>query len=213
MSLRGDWGDKSITYLPTDGKRRHKSRCEHYNHENKKCLLSGEMCFGSAHCDNYKSAHAESGEKYEHHKEHDIVPRPDDYYYPPELLSVDPPKLIYGDPPKPTCIDPPKPICVDPTQEYLIRPAFYDIIPGHFPSFGERLARKTVLIRTALGVFVGRVTQEDYGYIITELKSGEIKKFERRTAIRRHTFYVPDDIRDAKEENLEQAKELWGYDF
>ncbi len=204
MSSRGNWGDRSITYLHTDGKRRHKSRCEHYNYKNKKCLLSGERCFGSAHCDNYKSSRIEPVEKYEHHKEHDIVPIPDDYYYPPELLSVDPLK--------PICVDPPMHIYVDPPV-FFRRSLFHDIIPGHFPPFGERLARKTVLIRTALGVFVGRVTQEDYGFIITELESGEIKKFERRTAIRRHTFYVPDDIRDAKEENLEKAKELWGYDF
>ena len=67
MSLRGDWGDKTITYLTTDTERRHKSRCEHYNHANKMCLLSGARCFGSAHCDYYKSSRNEPAEKYDFH--------------------------------------------------------------------------------------------------------------------------------------------------
>lgn len=53
MSKGGDWGDKTIICLKSDGIRRHRSWCEHY--EGGECDVLCGKCTGSAHCDNYVS--------------------------------------------------------------------------------------------------------------------------------------------------------------
>lgn len=40
--------------LPEGESRRHKSRCSHYSHGTKKCLLRYGICHGSSHCPDYK---------------------------------------------------------------------------------------------------------------------------------------------------------------
>ena len=42
------------TYLKSEGKRRHKSRCVFYERIKKTCLLLVDKCIGSSHCNKYK---------------------------------------------------------------------------------------------------------------------------------------------------------------
>ena len=51
MSKTGDWGDKIITTLHSDGIRRHKKWCDNYDGGH--CLAICSKCIGSAHCNNY----------------------------------------------------------------------------------------------------------------------------------------------------------------
>lgn len=53
MSNTGDWGDKIIINLRSDGIRRHKKWCENYQDGSCKVLCS--KCIGSAFCKYYKS--------------------------------------------------------------------------------------------------------------------------------------------------------------
>ena len=60
MSQRGDWGDKTIITLPSDGVRRHKTWCVNYctgGH----CILLNGKCRGSSFCRYYKSNMREEG--------------------------------------------------------------------------------------------------------------------------------------------------------
>ena len=54
MSKTGDWGDKIIITLHSDGVRRHKKWCINYQDDNYFSLLC-EKCRGSAHCKYYKT--------------------------------------------------------------------------------------------------------------------------------------------------------------
>lgn len=56
MSKTGEWGDKTIIYLPGDGERRHEKKCEHYRpDEVGRCCKDGIVmkCNGAAHCKYY----------------------------------------------------------------------------------------------------------------------------------------------------------------
>ena len=53
MSNRGDWGDKIIITLHSDGIRRHKNWCKHYESISNYCNAKCDKCIGSAHCDAY----------------------------------------------------------------------------------------------------------------------------------------------------------------
>ena len=55
MSIAGWWGDKIIITLTSDGKRRHKTWCEHYCSEDGACRKNCSKCVGSATCQHYKS--------------------------------------------------------------------------------------------------------------------------------------------------------------
>ena len=59
MANKGDWGDKLIITLKSDGVRRHLKWCEYYC-TGGKCDLIGKCC-GSAHCEQYKSKYKEEG--------------------------------------------------------------------------------------------------------------------------------------------------------
>ena len=59
MSKKNDWGDKIIITLHSDGKRRHKKWCDHYQDDNF-CDAHCSNCTGSAHCCNYKNKFEES---------------------------------------------------------------------------------------------------------------------------------------------------------
>ena len=54
MSQRNDWGDKLIVCLPSDGVRRHKTWCDHYDGDGH-CRLALIKCPGSAHCEHYST--------------------------------------------------------------------------------------------------------------------------------------------------------------
>ena len=58
MPKTGDWGDKIIITLHSDGERRHKKWCDNYDENNCKVLCG--KCVGSAHCDYYKNKNADS---------------------------------------------------------------------------------------------------------------------------------------------------------
>lgn len=51
MSFTGNWGDKLIITLKSDGKRRHKYWCEHYRDGS--CSKLCSKCVGSAFCSMY----------------------------------------------------------------------------------------------------------------------------------------------------------------
>ena len=53
MSFTGNWGDKVIITLKSDGKRRHKYWCEHYRAEDGSCSKHCSKCVGSAFCSMY----------------------------------------------------------------------------------------------------------------------------------------------------------------
>jgi len=53
MSNRGDWGDKIIITLHSDGIRRHKNWCKHYESIGNYCNAKCDKCVGSAHCEAY----------------------------------------------------------------------------------------------------------------------------------------------------------------
>lgn len=54
----GDWGDKIIITLHSDGERRHKKWCDNY--DDNYCRVLCEKCVGSAHCEHYKNKNADS---------------------------------------------------------------------------------------------------------------------------------------------------------
>ena len=58
MSDTGDWGDKIIITLHSDGERRHKKWCDNYDENNCKVLCG--KCVGSTHCEYYKNKNADS---------------------------------------------------------------------------------------------------------------------------------------------------------
>ena len=53
MSKRGDWGDKIIVALKSDGIRRHKAWCEYYCDGT--CEKLSIKCYGSAFCEHYRT--------------------------------------------------------------------------------------------------------------------------------------------------------------
>ena len=55
MSRRGDFGDKIIVTLGSDGIRRHKKWCEHYESMDNYCKIFCAKCIGSAFCTYYKN--------------------------------------------------------------------------------------------------------------------------------------------------------------
>lgn len=61
MSKTGDWGDKVIITLHSDGKRRHKLWCDNYCNGNCCTVFQGK-CIGSAHCEYYKNPNEERSE-------------------------------------------------------------------------------------------------------------------------------------------------------
>lgn len=54
MSKTGEWGNKIIVVLHSDGKRRHKKWCDNYSEKNY-CDLLCRKCTGSAQCLHYKN--------------------------------------------------------------------------------------------------------------------------------------------------------------
>ena len=70
VSHRGDWGDKIIITLHSDGKRRHKKWCEHYSDDNH-CAALCRKCIGSSHCEYYNNENESSSDIF-HHK-NDII--------------------------------------------------------------------------------------------------------------------------------------------
>ena len=54
MSRTGEWGDKIVITLTSDGKRRHKKWCENYIQEDSFCSVLCRKCIGSAHCEYYR---------------------------------------------------------------------------------------------------------------------------------------------------------------
>lgn len=60
MARTGDWGDKTIITIKSDGVRRHKRWCEHYDPGNH-CSLLNSKCIGSPFCKYYNSKIKEEG--------------------------------------------------------------------------------------------------------------------------------------------------------
>lgn len=58
MSDTGNWGDKIIITLHSDGERRHKKWCDNY--DDNFCRVRCEKCIGSAHCEYYKNKYADN---------------------------------------------------------------------------------------------------------------------------------------------------------
>lgn len=44
----------TLTYLKSDGERRHRSRCKNFKAEETKCTYLGTKCVGSSRCLKYK---------------------------------------------------------------------------------------------------------------------------------------------------------------
>ena len=59
MSTTGNWGDKVIITLPSDGIRRHKNWCINHRKPDNFCSVLCGKCIGSAFCENYKTEIAE----------------------------------------------------------------------------------------------------------------------------------------------------------
>ena len=59
MSTTGNWGDKIILTLTSDGIRRHKNWCTNYRNSDNFCAKHCERCIGSAHCEDYETLQAE----------------------------------------------------------------------------------------------------------------------------------------------------------
>lgn len=67
-------------------------------------------------------------------------------------------------------------------------------IPGHHPSFGEKLLGAIVLMKNTTGhILVGEVVFESYDFITVEKDDGSQVKYNRRVAISNKTFWVLDD--------------------
>ena len=60
MSSKGTWGDMLIVVLKSDGIRRHKKWCKHY--EEGYCNKLCGKCIGSAHCEYYQNEITEQAE-------------------------------------------------------------------------------------------------------------------------------------------------------
>lgn len=69
VSHRGDWGDKIIITLHSDGKRRHKKWCKNY--DDNYCTALCRKCIGSAHCEHYKNDCESCSDVF--HSKNDIV--------------------------------------------------------------------------------------------------------------------------------------------
>ena len=80
MSKTGEWGDKIIITLFSDGSRRHKKWCEHYRSGDGYCTALCRKCVSSTHCEHYKSSTGQS-----FIKKKDVICTP-------IIVSVDEPK-------------------------------------------------------------------------------------------------------------------------
>ena len=67
-------------------------------------------------------------------------------------------------------------------------------IPGHHPSFGEKLLGAIVLIKNNIGhLTVGEVIFENHDIIKVEKDDGSTVKYDRRRSVSNKTFWVLDD--------------------
>ena len=80
MSFTGNWGDKIIITLKSDGKRRHKCWCKNYG-EGNRCSILGN-CMGSAYCTKYKNEIEEQEPVWRPKKE---APKPEEEKRKPRL--------------------------------------------------------------------------------------------------------------------------------
>ena len=60
MSAKGDWGNKIIIALHSDGKRRHKKWCDNYCDDY--CTARQSKCIGSPHCDYYQNKNEQTSD-------------------------------------------------------------------------------------------------------------------------------------------------------
>ena len=168
MSLRGWWGDKIIIELHSDDGRRHKKWCEYYDSESKYCENEHRMCkcAGAAHCEYYKQIPGVGAQRC------NVAPKEVPMAYVPQMWG----EKIEGKKPLP------------PEKKPLV------YLPGHFPPFGERLTGKVVIIDKITSIECGLVIFDDHDRIKVERDDGTIVSYERKTAIRKKTFWVIDDI-------------------
>ena len=160
MSSTGDWGDKLIVTLHSDGIRRHQNWCRHYEAAGKRCTLLCEKCRGSAFCQYYKTGIKEEA---------------------PTTPSLPPKKARAGvatkQPASPKPVTPPPP---SPKVEELFRRA------GH----GDKLLGKTVLIRKDIFSFkIAEVIEEDFHLFYT-LEQGQKRTYVKRTAYEKKAIYI-----------------------
>ena len=172
MSDRGWWGDKVIIELHSDDGRRHKKWCEYYDSESKYCQNEHRMCkcAGAAHCEYYKQLPGVGAQRC------NVAPEKVITVYVPDLWKKEEKGEKLPSPVK--------------------KPPVY--LPGHFPPFGERLTGKIVVIDKLTSIDFGLVIFDDHDIIKVERDDGTVVMYERKTAIRKKTFWVVDDIKDGK---------------
>lgn len=176
MSNTGWWGDKTIICLTTDSERRHKTWCRFYSSGEKTCYKGGGKCMGSAHCEYYDKRAGCGSLKH--------VEAPD--YVPTVAINITEPSIV------------PKALVYQNSNPYGTT------LVGHYPSFGEKLVGKTVLIKVAGRVEIGEVIDEGryqsarevINYIAIEYDNGEIKKFDKKTVVRVKSFWILDEINE-----------------
>lgn len=82
---------------------------------------------------------------------------------------------------------------VDANQSSI--PSVFTYIPGHNPSFGEKLMGQIVLMKNNTGhITVGEVVFENHDIIAVEKDNGDVVKYSRRVAVSMKTFWVLDDV-------------------
>lgn len=169
MPLKGTWGDKTIFVLSSQDKiHTHKHWCVYYFKEDNYCSFKMTKCFGSAHCEHYKKKHINNNDsKF-------VNPNTKPNNPQTNKSSLD------------NCQSTKK------EEKAIKTKTMADYIPGHNPSFGEKLLNKLVIIKKLSGVEFGIVISENHDYITIKKDSGVVCKYERKTVIRQKVLWVVD---------------------
>ena len=167
MTKKGTYGGKHIFVLHADGEYHHKYKCIHYDKDENYCNYKMTKCSGSANCYYYN-----------------------EYYFPkPDLKKQEIPSSDSAYSAQKNDITQSS---KSENKNKKIN-AFSDFMPGHSPSFGEKLLNKLVAVKGFGKITFGVVISEIHDNITIKMDSGLIRKYDRKTAIRQKTLWVVDN--------------------
>ena len=169
MPKKGTYGNKHIFVLHADGEHHHKYKCIHYDKDEKYCNYKMTKCSGSANCYYYN-----------------------EYYFP--KLAVKKQETPSTD----TIYSAQKNDITQSSKEENKSnksKTFADFMPGHSPSFGEKLLNKLVAVKGFGKITFGVVISENHDNITIKMDSGLIRKYDRKIAIRQKVIWVVDNIK------------------
>ena len=175
MPKKGTYGNKHIFVLHADGEHHHKHKCIYFQKDENYCNYKMTKCFGSANCEHYKEKYLYNlvnSNSIETHNSTLTAKHQEEC-----SISKNDSSQLHK------------------TDNEKVKSLGYSL-PGHYPSFGEKLINKLVVIKKINVVIFGVVIFEDHDYITIEMDSGTSCKFDRKTAIKQKSIWVVDKIKD-----------------